>query len=216
MHVLADRVALGYRGDHGLAEVLRVRAREANALDAVDRVARAQQLAELGVDLGREVAAPRVDVLAEQRDLARRPPREARHLGEDLAGTAALLAAAHRRHDAVGALRVAAHRDLHPRLERALAVHRELGRERAVVETEAAARDAVPAGAEPLAEVRDRARARTRRRRRVELEDALALRLGVAAADGDHAVGVARASAPRPRPGRRRASCPASRGSCRC
>ena len=52
MHVLADRVALGDRRDHRLAEVLRVRAREADALDAVDGVARAQQLAELGASSG--------------------------------------------------------------------------------------------------------------------------------------------------------------------
>ena len=68
MHVLADSVALGDRGDDRLAEVLRMRAREADALDAVDRIG-AQQLAELGADVGREVAAPRVDVLAEQREL---------------------------------------------------------------------------------------------------------------------------------------------------
>ena len=48
--VLADRVALGDRGDHRLAEVLRVRAREADPLDPVDGVAGAQQLAELGAD----------------------------------------------------------------------------------------------------------------------------------------------------------------------
>ena len=48
MDVLAHRRALGHRGDHGLAEVLRVRAREPDPLDPVDGVARAQQLAELG------------------------------------------------------------------------------------------------------------------------------------------------------------------------
>ena len=48
--VLADGVALGHRRDHRLAEVLRVRAREADPLDPVDRVARAQELAELGRD----------------------------------------------------------------------------------------------------------------------------------------------------------------------
>ena len=49
MHVLADGAALGDRGDHRLAEVLRVRAREADALDPVDGVAGAQELAELGL-----------------------------------------------------------------------------------------------------------------------------------------------------------------------
>ena len=62
--------------------------------------------------------------------------------------------------------------------------------ELAVVEAEAAARDPHAAGAEPLAEVRDRARPERDVDRRVELEDPLALRLGVAAADGDHAVRV--------------------------
>ena len=137
MDVLADRVALGDRGDHRLAEVLRVRAREADALDPVDRVARAEQLAELGADLGREVAAPRVDVLAEQRDLLDAGAGELRHLGEDVAGPAALLAAADGRDDAVRADRVAAHRDLHPGLERPLAVLRQRRGEGAVVEAEA-------------------------------------------------------------------------------
>ena len=78
------------------------------------------------------------------------------------------------------------------------------------------ARDAHAAGAEPVGEVRDRAGPERDVDVGIELEDALALRLGVAAADGDHAVGVA------PLPGRRvaevarRASCRASRGSCRC
>ena len=113
-----------------------------------------------------------------------------RHLGDDLAGPAALLAAAHGRDDAVRALRVAAHRDLHPRLERPLAVHRQLRGEVAVVEAEPPARDPVAARAEPLAEMRDRPRPERDVDRRVELEDALALSLRVAAADGDHAVGV--------------------------
>ncbi len=65
-----------------------------------------------------------------------------------------------------------------------------VGRERAVVEPEPPARDADAAGAEPLAEVRDRAGPERDVDGRVELEDPLALRLGVAAADGDHAVGI--------------------------
>src|SRR5205085_3471732 len=108
------RVALGDGGDHGLAGVLGVRAREADALDPLDRVARPQKLAELGAELRREVAAPRVDVLAEERDLLDPFGREARDLGDDLARPAALLAAADGRDDAVGADRVAAHRHLHP------------------------------------------------------------------------------------------------------
>ena len=69
MDVLADARALGERGDHGRAKVLRVRAREADPLDARNAVARAQELAELGSDRGSEVPPPRVHVLPEQRDL---------------------------------------------------------------------------------------------------------------------------------------------------
>jgi hypothetical protein len=45
--VLAHRIALRHGRDHGFAEVLRVRAGEADPLDPVDRVAGAQQLAEV-------------------------------------------------------------------------------------------------------------------------------------------------------------------------
>ncbi len=190
MHVLADRSALCDRGDHRLAEVLRMRAREADALDPLDSVAGAEQLAELGRDLGDEVTTPRVDVLAEQRHLAHAGVGKALHLGQDLAGASALLAAADGRHDAVRALGVAAHGDLHPRLERPLAVQRELGGELAVVEAEPPARDADAAGAEPFAQMGDRPRAERDVDRRVQLEDPLPLRLRVAAADGDHAVGI--------------------------
>src|SRR5947209_4108289 len=73
---------------------------------------------------------------------------------------------------------------------RTLVVHRQLRREVAVVEAEASARDADPAGAEPLTEVRDRAGAERDVDSRVELEDPLALRFGVAAPDGDHTVRI--------------------------
>src|SRR4051812_1774615 len=107
-----------------------MRAREADPLDSVDGVASTQELAELGPDARQQVPAPRVHVLAEERDLPDASAGEAGHFGDDLAGTATHLATAHRRDDAVGALRVAPHRDLHPRLEPALAVHRQLPRER--------------------------------------------------------------------------------------
>src|SRR5436190_8506204 len=153
MRVLADGLALGHRGDHVPPEVLRVRAREADALDSVDRVDRAQELGEAAP----EVAAVRVDVLPEERDLANAFAGQARDLGEDLSGAAADLAAAHRRHDAVRAHRVAAHRDLYPGLEPALAMHRQRPGELALVgDPEPAARRLAP-GAEPLGQVRDRA-----------------------------------------------------------
>ena len=85
MHVLAHRFALGDRGDHRLPHVLRVRARVADPLDPLDRVAGPKQLAELCVDVGPQVAAPGVDVLAEQRQLVDAVGGEAFDLGDDLA-----------------------------------------------------------------------------------------------------------------------------------
>src|SRR5581483_7948647 len=137
-----------------------------------------------------EIAAPRVHVLAEQRHLLHALLREPGDLGDDLARPPALLAAADRGDDAVRAHRVTAHRHLHPRLEGPLPMVRQRRREGALVEAEAPARDADPAGAEPVAEVGDRSGAEGDVHARVELEDALALRLRVAAADGDHALGV--------------------------
>ena len=49
--VLADTGALDDRRDHGLAEVLRMRAREADSLDSLDGVTRPQELAEVGSEL---------------------------------------------------------------------------------------------------------------------------------------------------------------------
>src|SRR4029079_16737253 len=100
-------------------EVLGMRAREAKALDPLDCVARAQQLAELRFDLGRKIAATRGDVLAEQRQLSHTVCCKPCHLGEDVSRAAAHLASADGGHDAVGALRVASHRDLDPSLEAA-------------------------------------------------------------------------------------------------
>ena len=99
-------------------------AREADALDPLDRVAGAQQLPELRPDARSEVTTPGIDVLTEQRDLLHAVPRQSFELGDDLARTPALLASADRGDDAVGAFRVAAHRDLNPRAEPAFTVHR--------------------------------------------------------------------------------------------
>ena len=99
----------------------------------------------------------------------------------------------------------------------ALAVHRQRRREAALVgDPPRAAVDAEAAGAEPVAEVRDRAGPERDVDVRIEREEPLALRLRVAAADGDDRVGLLRASA-RPRcPCMPRTSCRASRGSCTC
>src|SRR5438552_11232501 len=64
--VLAHRVAVRHRGDHVAAEVLGMRAGEPDPLDALDRVDRAEELREARAD----VAAIRIDVLPEERDLA--------------------------------------------------------------------------------------------------------------------------------------------------
>ena len=187
--MLAHRRALGHRGDHGRAEVLRVRAREPDSLDPFDRVAGAQQLAELRHEGRREVAPPRVDVLAEQRDLADAVPCERLDLGEDLARPAALLPPADGRDDAVRALRVAPHRDLHPGARTPLAMHRQRRRE-GVMASEPASRDGEPARREPVAEVRDRSRAEGDVHERIAVEDPLPLRLGIAPADRDDEIGI--------------------------
>ena len=76
--------------------------------------------------------------------------------------------------------------------KRPLAVERQPSSERPLLgDAERAALDALAAGTEPLAEVRDRAGAERHVDVRVEREEALPLRLGVAAADGDHLARVA-------------------------
>ncbi len=191
MCVLADRLALGHGGDHVGPEVLGVRAREADALDPRDGVAGPQQLGEARLDVWSQVAAPGVDVLTEEGQLADALVGEVGHLGQDLTGPAADLLPAHLRDDAVRAHGVAAHRDLHPRLEAPLAVRGEAGGERPLLaDAEARARRLSP-GPQPLAEVRDRARPEGDVDERVEVEQALALSLRVAAADGDHLLAVA-------------------------
>ena len=195
MDVLADARALRHRRDHGLAEVLRMRAREADALDAVDRVAGAEQLAELRPEVRGEVAPPGVDVLAEQRDLLDAVARRA-------ASTSATISPGRRlcsRPRTAGTMQYA-HFELQPietctqAWKRALAVHRQVGGE-VLVRAELPARHRVPAGGDPLAEVRDRARPEGDVDERVPLEDPLALRLRVAAADRDRRDRAARACA---------------------
>ena len=178
-------------------------------------VTRAKELAELGANARSEVSPPRIDVLAEQRDLTHAPLRELRNLGDDLAGPAALLPTSNCRDDAVRALRVAAHGHLHPSLEPPLGTPGQVGR-KVLVGAELPARNGEPTRGDPLAEVRDGARA-----------------------EGDvHERDTARRSAPAapprnthpPRPrdragpacepprcrGARRAACPAFRAPCRC
>ena len=184
MDVLADARTLGERRDDGSAEVLGMRAREADPVDPGDGVARAEELAELGPDVREKIASPGVDVLSEKRDLADAAVSEVRDLRDDLAGPAALLAPSDGRDDAVGTCRIAAHRDLHPGLEASLASDREIGGE-VLVGPEATAVDGVAAVRDPVAQMRNRSWAERDVDERIQLEDPLALRFGVAAADGD-------------------------------
>ena len=116
------------RADDVLAHVLRVRARVADALDAVDRVEAVQQLGEARA-LGPQVAPVGVDVLPEQRDLADAVGGQALDLGDQLGERAADLAPARGGHDAVRAAAVAADGDLHPALELAGALGRQVAGE---------------------------------------------------------------------------------------
>jgi len=196
VNVLADRIALRHRDDHGISEVLRMRAREANPVDAVHPVQRAKELAELRREIGGEVAAPGVHILAQERHLADAGAGERGDLRDDVAGPSALLPAAHRGDNAVGALRVAAHRDLHPRLIASLPPGRQVGCELPPLR-EPSPGNAFAARTDPVREVRNRAWAEGHVHFGVQLEDALALRLRVAAADRDHLLRVARLKGPR-------------------
>src|SRR5207249_1745304 len=138
-----------------------------------------------------EIPSPRADVLVEQCHFANSLGGEPRDLRDDVAGPAADLASPDRRHDAVRTLRVAAHRDLHPSLERPLAMHRQLTGKDSVAQSESPARNTEAACAEPLAEVRDRPGSERDVDVRIELEQPFPLCLGVASADRDHLVGVA-------------------------
>ena len=93
-----------------------MRRREADAAQAVDRVERAQEVGELGSVLpGAEIAPVRVDVLAEQRDLAHTVGDELLDLVHDVAHATADLGPAHDRHDAERAGVVAPDLDGDPR-----------------------------------------------------------------------------------------------------
>ena len=183
MGVLADGRALRHRLDHRTAEVLGVRRREADPLDPVDGVAGAEQVAELAV----RARAPRVDVLAEQRDLA--------HAFAASRVTSAMISPGRRetsRPRTAGTMQYA-HFELQPieicthawkRRSRCIG---NVAAKRALVRNaEARTWDTEPTRAEPLAEMRDRSRSERDVDIRIEREEPLALRLRVAAADGDH------------------------------
>jgi hypothetical protein len=115
--------------------------------------------------------------------------REALGLGDQHRRRPRLLAAAHGRHDAVRARRVAALRDLQPGLERPLAPHRQIAGE-LVERREVAARHVSP-GLDELAEAGDVAGPVGQVDEWVELEQLVLDRLRPAAADDDHLGGIA-------------------------
>src|SRR5271163_913165 len=107
-----------------------MRAGVANPFDARDRVDLAEQAREGRlVAAARQIATVGVDILSEQRDLAHAVRGHRAHLAEKLGGGSAGLAAARRRHDAVGARAVAADADLQPALVGPLAPSRQLAAE---------------------------------------------------------------------------------------
>ena len=126
VQVLAHRAGLGHRRERLGAHVLGVRARVADPPDALDRADGAQQVGEQRAQAGGcvagsaggelQVAAVAVDVLAEQRDLGDAVGGESLDLVEDVGERAADLDAAHRGHDAEGAVVVAPDLDRHPRV----------------------------------------------------------------------------------------------------
>ena len=135
----------------------------------------------------------RVDVLAEQGHLADALGGEPLDLGDDVARPAAPLAAPDCRHDAVRADGVAPHRDLNPGLEAPLAAASgDRPRTIAPAGRRSSRAAACPAGAEPLAEMRDRAGAEGDVDEGIELEETAPLSLRVAAADGNDALRITR------------------------
>ena len=184
MDVLAEGAELRVGADHVLLHVLRVRARVADPIDPGIASTRVEQLREGDPALLRQVAPVAVHVLPQQRDLADAVAGEALDLGDQLGRVAARLAAAHRRHDAVRADAVAALRDLHPGLELARALHRQVAGD--VLELEVALRRERVGGQE-LRQPVDLARAEGDVDEREAPEDLVLDRLRPAAAHADDA-----------------------------
>ena len=134
VEVLTHGVALRHRRDRLGPQVFRVGGGEANPIDTVDRVDRAQEIGELWTPLpGAQVAAVRVHVLAQQRDLGDAVAREFAHLVDDVAHPAADLRAPDRRNDAERATVVAADLNREPRAVIDLTLGRERRRIRLVL-----------------------------------------------------------------------------------
>ena len=182
--VLAHRGQLHVRVDHVLADVLGVRARVTDPLDALHGVHLGQQLGEGRLLAARQVAAVGADVLAEQGDLAHAVGGQPLHLGAQLRQRPRDLASAGGGHDAVGAGAVAAHRDLHPGLELARALHRQVAGEALELEV---ALGGQAVAREELGQLVHLAGAEGHVHERELLEHALLDRLRPAAAHAHHA-----------------------------
>ena len=181
--VLAHARQLGVRAQHVLLHVLGVRARVADAVDALHRVGQREQLREGRLLALGQVAAVGVHVLAQQRHLGDAVGRQALELVVQLAGGPRRLAPARGGHDAVRAAAVAAHRDLHPGLELALAAGGQVPGE--ALELEVALRGERVAGQE-LGQPVDLARPEGDVHEREHLEHLVLQRLRPAAAHPDH------------------------------
>jgi hypothetical protein len=143
VQVLAHRRSRAHRGERLGPHVLRVRAGEPHATDAVDPTDVAEQVGEQRPQPGAvvaglaggelEVAPIRVDVLAEQGDLGDTVARELAHLGQHVVVRAAHLGPTHGGHDAERAVVVAADLDGDPGVVARLTPRRERRREHRVV-----------------------------------------------------------------------------------
>ena len=110
---------LGHGLDRLQREILRMRRREADALDA-GLPHRTQQLSEARLTM--DVATIRVDVLSEERYLTHPAAHKTSYFIDDGVERTALLASAYIRNDAVRAEVIAARHDGHPRVERLLSM----------------------------------------------------------------------------------------------
>ena len=216
MRVLADGVAFGHRGDHrrrksfGCGLVKRMRSMPSTA-------SQARRSSPKSVFTSGRRSRPHELTFWPSSVISRTPSGcQPRDFGEDLARPAAHLPTAHRGDDAVRADRVAAHRDLHPGLEAALAVHGQRPGELALLAGPEAPRATPRRLPEPVRRGAGSSRARRRRRRTGrDRRSARAAPRRSSRRRRSPSPGL-RASAPSPCQGARRTAGRVSLGSCRC
>ena len=185
--VLADRGEVHVGADDVLAHVLGVGARVADPLDPLRGVEHAEELREGRLLALWQVAAVRVHVLSQQRDLAHAVVRKTPDLIHQLRGRTAHLTPAGGGDYAVRAGAVAANRDLDPGLELALAVSGQVPGEALELE-ESLGGQAVTR--QELGELGHLSRAERNVDEGEALEDLVLERLGPAAADAHDPLGV--------------------------